>query len=213
MLLTTLLIPAAVPAQTRPAAPLAPAATLAAGRPLPGPGDEMPELTRAVERGTRTRSGRPGATNWVQHARYRIEARLDPSERRVTGREEVVYLNHSPDTLRQLAVHLRQNAFAARLLAKDICNLPESRPVDGVSFTCRTEDVNVAEAEREERAYFFAENVFDDVVAFIPGNFAADENASRITQLRWHGAAQAFQARSKNRIQLPWKIAARSWFV
>jgi hypothetical protein len=113
MLLAALLIPAAVAAQTQPAAPLAPAATLEAGRPLPGPVYEIPEFTRAVERGTRTRSGRPGPANWVQHARYRIEARLDPFTRRVTGQEQVIYLNHSPDTLRQLAVHLRQNAFAA----------------------------------------------------------------------------------------------------
>jgi hypothetical protein len=100
-------------AQTRPSPALAPAATLEAGRPLPGPVYEIPEFTRAVERGTRTRDGRPGAANWVQHARYRIDARLDPTEHRVTGEEQVVYLNHSPDTLRRLAVFLRQNAFAA----------------------------------------------------------------------------------------------------
>jgi hypothetical protein len=113
LFLAGLLFPRSGAAQTRPSVPLAPAATLEAGRPLPGPVYEIPEFTRAIERGTRTRSGRPGAANWVQHARYRIEARLDPSTHRVTGQEHVVYLNHSPDTLRQLAVHLRQNAFAA----------------------------------------------------------------------------------------------------
>ncbi|HEY9429063.1 MAG TPA: M1 family metallopeptidase, partial [Gemmatimonadaceae bacterium] len=89
-----------------------PAATADGGRPIPGPVYELPAFSRAVERGTRTRSGRPGASNWVQHARYRIDARLDAANARLEGRESVVYLNNSPDTLRSLAIHLRQNVFA-----------------------------------------------------------------------------------------------------
>ncbi len=99
-------------AQTRPAPALAPAATLEGARPLPGPVYEIPGFTRAVERGTRTRNGRPGARYWVQHARYRIEAAFDPGRNRLSGSEEVTYLNESPDTVRRLAVMLRQNAFA-----------------------------------------------------------------------------------------------------
>ncbi|HJQ52643.1 MAG TPA: M1 family metallopeptidase [Gemmatimonadaceae bacterium] len=49
----------------------------------------------------------------MQHARYSIDAQLDSATDRVTGHERVVYLNNSPDTLRRLAIHLRQNAFAA----------------------------------------------------------------------------------------------------
>ena len=101
-----------VAAQTAPAPALAPAATAQASRPVPGPVYEIPEFTRAVERGTRTRTGAPGAGNWVQHARYSIDARLDPAAARVSGTEHVVYLNHSPDTLSRVAVYLRQNVFA-----------------------------------------------------------------------------------------------------
>ena len=108
-----LLLPRQGSAQSRPSPPLAQAETLDSGRPLPGPVFEIPEFSRAVECGTRTRDGRPGPAYWVQHARYRIDARLDPVEHRVSGEEQVIYLNHSPDTLRRLAVHLRQNAFAA----------------------------------------------------------------------------------------------------
>lgn len=85
----------------------------AQSRAVPGPVREIPEFTRAVERGTRSRNGAPGSSNWVQHARYAIDARLDVARNRVSGRERVVYLNNSPDTLRRLAVYLRQNAFAA----------------------------------------------------------------------------------------------------
>jgi len=73
---------------------------------------ETPEFSRAVARGTRTRTGRPGPGYWVQHARYSIEARLDPDSGRVSGRESVWYLNRSPDTLSRVAVYLRQNVFA-----------------------------------------------------------------------------------------------------
>jgi hypothetical protein len=99
-------------AQTRPALTVDTAAAAAGGRPIPGPVYEIPAFTEAVERGTRTRTGRPGASNWVQYARYSIDARLDAANAQVEARERVVYLNNSPDTLRTIAVHLRQNVFA-----------------------------------------------------------------------------------------------------
>ncbi len=89
----------------------APAQASAPARPVPRPPPEIPEFARAIARGTRTRAGRPGPTYWVQHARYAIEARLSPATDRVSASERVVYRNNSPDTLRRLAVHLRQNAF------------------------------------------------------------------------------------------------------
>jgi hypothetical protein len=100
-------------AQSRPSVPLDPAMTAASGRPVPGPVYEIPEFTRAVDRGTRTRSGSPGEGYWIQHARYTIEGRLDVPANRVSGHERVTYLNNSPDTIRQIAVYLRQNVFAA----------------------------------------------------------------------------------------------------
>jgi hypothetical protein len=99
-------------AQTRPAPTTDPAATAAGGRPIPGPVYEIPAFSRAVERGTRTRSGQPGASNWVQYARYRIDARLDAANALLEGSESVAYLNNSPDTLSSVAVYLRQNVFA-----------------------------------------------------------------------------------------------------
>lgn len=104
-------VPAA--AQTQPSVPLAPAKTADGARPVPGPVYEIPGFTRAVDRGTRTRTGQPGAGYWVQHARYAIQAQLDVATDRVSGHERVVYLNNSPDTLGRIAVYLRQNVFAA----------------------------------------------------------------------------------------------------
>jgi hypothetical protein len=103
---------APVRAQTRPALTVDSASVAADGRPTPGPVYEIPAFSEAVKRGTRTRTGRPGESNWVQYARYSIDARLDAANAIVEGRESVVYLNNSPDTLRSIAVHLRQNVFA-----------------------------------------------------------------------------------------------------
>ena len=110
--LLALLGPRAAAAQTRPAPALAPSVTAAGARPIPGPVWESPEFTRAVARGTRTRTGAPGPNYWVQHPRYSIDATLDVAHDRVSGHETVVYVNHSPDSLSTIAVYLRQNVFA-----------------------------------------------------------------------------------------------------
>jgi hypothetical protein len=111
-LLFLLALPSVLAAQTQPApAVVAPSAT--SGRPIPGPVYESPEFTRAVQRGTRTRTGEPGPNYWVNRARYTIDASLDVRKNLVRGSEQVVYRNNSPDTLARIAIHLRQNAFAA----------------------------------------------------------------------------------------------------
>ncbi len=84
----------------------------------------------AVERGTRTWSGAPGARYWQQWAIYDLEATLDPGKARLTGRGTVRYVNHSPDTLRTLAVELYQNIHAM--------NAPRTEPMavtGGVELT------------------------------------------------------------------------------
>jgi Peptidase family M1 domain len=90
-----------------------PRTTASAARPIPGPVYESAAFSRAVAGGTRTRTGVPGPVYWIQHARYTITAALDPARNRLKGRERVLYLNRSPDSLRHIAVYLRQNVFAA----------------------------------------------------------------------------------------------------
>ena len=92
------------------AAPAPPAGAQA--RPRPYPVAESPAFRRAVERGTRTRTGRPGPRYWTQYARYALAARLDPATRRLTGTGTVRYLNRSPDTLATVAFYLHPNLFA-----------------------------------------------------------------------------------------------------
>lgn len=100
--------PGSISAQTHPAPALQDSST--------GPSTrfvvyEDSAFTHAVRRSTRTRNGKPGPRYWQQYAHYEIHARLDPATNRLTGRQQTQYVNRSPDTLTQVAVHLRQNRF------------------------------------------------------------------------------------------------------
>jgi len=108
-LLLFVVVPVAAQAPERPPPP----------RPRPYPVFETPAFQQAVERGTRTRSGRPGSNYWQQWTEYRLEAELDPKSHRLTGRGTARYFNRSPDTLRVVYVHLYQNLFAPRAPRND----------------------------------------------------------------------------------------------
>ena len=113
-----LLAPTFARAQRRQSAPPR-ADTAAHRRPIPGAVVIPPAFGRAIANGTRTPSGEPGPHNWVQHARYSIDASIDPATNTLTGSERVTYVNNSPDTLTQLAVYLRQNVFRAGSQRRD----------------------------------------------------------------------------------------------
>jgi hypothetical protein len=81
-------------------------------RPRPYPVFETPEFSRAVARRTRTRTGRPGSSYWQQYSTYRLEAAYDPGTKRLRGRGSLRYDNRSPDTLRNVFLHLYPNLFA-----------------------------------------------------------------------------------------------------
>lgn len=81
-------------------------------RPRPYPPFESRGFSRAVDNGTRTRTGAPGPKYWTQYARYTLAATLDPAAHRLTGRGTIVYLNRSPDSLSALTFQLIQNLHA-----------------------------------------------------------------------------------------------------
>jgi hypothetical protein len=88
-------------------------------RPRPYPVFETRDFSRAVERGTRTRTGRPGPNYWQQYSTYRLEAEYDPATKRLTGRGTLRYENRSPDTLRNLFLHLYPNLFAPNAIRNE----------------------------------------------------------------------------------------------
>jgi hypothetical protein len=68
-------------------------------------------IRRAHDAGTRDSTGRPGRNYWQLRTDYTIRARLDPTASRITGSETVLVHNHSPDTLRRIALRLDPNHF------------------------------------------------------------------------------------------------------
>lgn len=66
-------------------------------------------VARAYAVGTRSPDGRPGPRYWQNRARYTIDLAIELPDPTVQGREEIVYLNHSPDTLRTLGIKLFMN--------------------------------------------------------------------------------------------------------
>jgi hypothetical protein len=66
-------------------------------------------VKKAYEKGTRLPDGRPGPKYWQNRARYTITLTTSPPNRNVTGTEQIVYVNHSPDTLSRLAIRFIVN--------------------------------------------------------------------------------------------------------
>src|ERR1041385_1324807 len=54
---------------------------------------------------------KPHAAYWQQDVQYKIDATIDEAENSISGEENLVYWNNSPDTLRYVYFHLFQNAF------------------------------------------------------------------------------------------------------
>src|SRR5687768_18617466 len=63
---------------------------------------EPRNFTRAVERGTRTRTGQPGPRYWQQYARYQLDASLDTASKQLVGSGSIRYYNRSPDALKRV---------------------------------------------------------------------------------------------------------------
>ncbi|MBW8770864.1 MAG: M1 family metallopeptidase [Gemmatimonadetes bacterium] len=84
---------------------VASAQTSAATSSLPTPR----ALKEAYAKGTRSPDGRPGARYWQNHGRYTITLTTSPPNRNVSGTEQIVYVNNSPDTLARLAMRIIAN--------------------------------------------------------------------------------------------------------
>ncbi len=66
----------------------------------------------------RTASGAPGQLYWQQEANYKISIELDDENQRISGSEEIEYINNSPDPLNYLWVQLDQNVRQKESLSK-----------------------------------------------------------------------------------------------
>ncbi len=68
-----------------------------------------PEIQKTYDNGTRSRDGKPGQHFWTNHGRYTISLTAMPPGNVISGVEQIVYSNNSPDTLKSLNMKLIQN--------------------------------------------------------------------------------------------------------
>ena len=66
-------------------------------------------VAQAYRNGTRAMNGKPGPKYWQNRARYEITVTALPPDRTVRGTERVLYVNDSPDTLRNPSIRLFLN--------------------------------------------------------------------------------------------------------
>lgn len=73
---------------------------------------EIPRnILNAYKKGTRSLDGPPGPNYWQNSSDYFIEAKFIPSERKLIGREKIIYNNNSPDTLNRVVIRIYQDLF------------------------------------------------------------------------------------------------------
>jgi len=73
---------------------------------------EIPRnIKYAYEKGTRSLDGSPGPNYWQNSSDYTIEVNFIPSERKIIGKEKIIYSNNSPDTLSRIVLRLYQDLF------------------------------------------------------------------------------------------------------
>ena len=80
---------------------------LYAQTPLPVPRN----IQAAYDKGTRSVTGTPGKNYWQNFADYIIQIRFEPATRLISGTEEIIYTNNSPDTLRKIVFKLYPNLY------------------------------------------------------------------------------------------------------
>ena len=69
-------------------------------------------VAKAYQNATRSADGRPGAKYWQNKATYNIRVSSAPPNRTVSGSEDIVYTNNSPDTLKAVVIRLELNSHA-----------------------------------------------------------------------------------------------------
>jgi hypothetical protein len=71
------------------------------------------DIKQAYKNGTRQMDGRPGKNYWQNYGRYNIFISATPPSRTIKGVETIVYVNNSPDTLKNPNIKLFLNVHKA----------------------------------------------------------------------------------------------------
>lgn len=95
------------------------------------------DIQQAFKKGTRSDDGLPGKKYWQNRARYAISITARPPARTIEGREQITYINNSPDSLKNLVFKLILNIHkpgAVRLSPESADYLTQGISIDSFSI-------------------------------------------------------------------------------
>lgn len=71
------------------------------------------EIVKSVRNGVRTENGLPGSKYWQNSSDYKIDVKVDSYTKILSGKEDIVYYNNSPDELDKLVLRTYQDFSVA----------------------------------------------------------------------------------------------------
>jgi hypothetical protein len=72
---------------------------------------EFREFQKAVNNQTRSRTGEPGASYWLNSSDYKLEASVDALKNTLAGKGSIMYKNNSPAALKEMHLRLYQDMY------------------------------------------------------------------------------------------------------
>ncbi|MCB2222225.1 MAG: M1 family metallopeptidase [Bacteroidetes bacterium] len=72
---------------------------------------EPVNIHHAYDKETRSRNGKPGPLYWQNQANYKMDIQFNPLTRELKGNALITYFNNSPDTLKEMILHLFPNVY------------------------------------------------------------------------------------------------------
>ncbi|HEX5151617.1 MAG TPA: M1 family metallopeptidase [Parafilimonas sp.] len=118
----------------------------------------------AYDKQTRSTDGRPGKNYWQNTANYNIDVSFTPATRIISGTEEIIYINNSPDSLQQVWFKLYPNLYKkGSQRDQDIDTADINDGVHIESFA-----INGA-VQTPDALHISGTNMYVDIPALLPG--------------------------------------------
>jgi hypothetical protein len=125
----------------------APEVRAGTNRPVANPisGEIPTAFYEAVQKGSRTMSGKPGNNYWTQHVRYDLDVEVMPADTLLVGHGTITYYNNSPDRLQRLHLELAQNLHKSGVRRNEEVEITGGVQLDSLSVDGNTIVLNPEE--------------------------------------------------------------------
>lgn len=131
------------------------------------------DVKQAYKNGTRSMDGKPGKNYWQNYGRYDITITAMPPDRTIKGSETIMYINNSPDTLRNPSIKLLLNIHK-----------PGAPRESGTSPNYLTDGVHIDECKVNGQTIQVRPDVFTNLPVKLPNPLAPDDSVQ--LAFNWH---------------------------